>query len=62
MSMDSLHGAIFILELLTVLNSIVLIVLLSSSLYQIKVLTQTCEQLKNWLVVQNRKMQRVDKP
>ena len=55
MSLDSLHGAIFILELLAVLNSIVLIVLLSSSLYQIKVLTQTCDQLKNWLIVQNRK-------
>ena len=62
MSLDSLHGAIFILELLSLLNSVILLVLLFSTLYQLRELSQTCEQLKNWLLVQNRKVQQgIDK-
>jgi len=55
--LDSLHGAIFVLELLSVVNSVILIVLLSLTLYQVRVLNQTCDHLKNWLVAQNRKRQ-----
>jgi len=53
--LDSLHGAILVLELLSVVNSVILIVLLSLTLYQVRVLNQTCDHLKNWLVAQNRK-------
>ena len=52
---DSLHGAIFVLELLSLLNSIILLVLLFSTLYQLRELAKTCDQLKNWLVAQSRK-------
>jgi len=52
---DSLHGAIFVLELLSLLNSVILLVLLFSTLYQLRELAQTCDHLKNWLVAQNRK-------
>jgi len=55
MILDSLHGAILVLELLSLLNSVILLVLLFSTLYQLRELAQTCEHLKNWLVVQNRK-------
>ena len=61
MTSDSLHGAIFVLELLSLLNSVILLVLLSSTLYQLRELAQTCDQLKNWLLVQNRKVQHIDK-
>jgi len=55
MILDSLHGAILVLELLSLLNSVILLVLLFSTLYQLRELAQTCEHLKNWLVVQSRK-------
>ena len=61
MILDSLHGAIFVLVFLSLLNSVILLVLLSSALYQLRELSHTCEQLKNWLLVQNRKVQRIDK-
>jgi len=55
MILDSLHGAIFVLELLSLLNSVILLVLLFSTLYHLRELARTCDQLKNWLVVQSRK-------
>jgi len=55
MILDSLHGAILVLELLSLLNSVILLVLLFSALYQMRELARTCDQLKNWLVVQSRK-------
>jgi len=55
MILDSLHGAILVLELLSLLNSVILLVLLFSTLYQLRELAITCDQLKNWLVVQSRK-------
>ena len=61
MILDSLHGAIFVLVFLSLLNSVILLVLLSSTLYQMRELAQTCDHLKNWLVAQNRKVQRIDK-
>jgi len=53
--LDSLHGAIFVLVFLSLLNSVILLVLLSSTLYQMRELAQTCDHLKNWLVAQSRK-------
>ena len=55
MILDSLHGAIFVLELLSLLNSVILLVLLFSTLYQLRELSHTCDQLKNWLIAQNRR-------
>ena len=60
MSLDSLHGAIFMLEILSVINSIVLIVILSLMFWQIRELSDMCDHLKNWLVVQSRKRSQID--
>jgi len=55
MDLDSLHGAIFILVLLSVVNSIAIIAITLTVFFQIRELSQLCDALKNWLVVQNRK-------
>jgi len=60
LSLDSLHGAIFMLEILSVINSIVLIVVLILLFYQMRELSNMCTQLKNWLVVQSRKRSKID--
>jgi len=57
MTLDSLHGAIFMLVLLSVVNSIAIIAVSLSILLQLRQLSQLCDNLKNWLVVQSRKRQ-----
>jgi len=57
MTLDSLHGAIFMLVLLSVVNSIAIIAISLSVLLQLRQLSQLCDNLKNWLVVQSRKRQ-----
>jgi len=60
MSLDSIHGAIFMLEILSVLNSVVLIVVVVLLFYQMRELSNMCTQLKNWLVVQSRRSHKAD--
>ena len=57
MTLDSLHGAIFMLVLLSVVNTIAIIAVSLSILLQLRQLSQLCDNLKNWLVVQSRKRQ-----
>ena len=55
MELDSLHGAIFILVLLSVMNSVAIIAITMTVLFQVRQLSQLCDALKNWLVVQSRR-------
>jgi len=58
---DALYGAIFTLVMLNVLNSVILIAMLSVVVYQQRILVTTLDQLKNWLVAQDRRRARIDK-
>ena len=60
MGLDSLHGAIFVLVLLSVVNSIAIIAITMTVLFQVRQLSQLCDALKNWLVVQSRKSHKTD--